>query len=152
MDITVRPGPQALDQAKPCAALHTAAFAASGARGWSENEMQDLLARPSTTLLTLPGGFLLTEIIDDEAEIITFAVDPARQGQGLGTALLDSFCNICRCRSVTRCILEVAENNTNAIRVYEIYNFKKISLRKNYFRLNIGRVGAIVMEKHFSIS
>lgn len=149
MEIIARPGPKALEDAETCAALHTAAFAASGARGWSAQEIKALLDRPTALLLTAPHGFLLAEIIADETEIVTFAVDPERQGEGIGHSILSALCNTCRCRNIARCILEVAENNSNAIKLYHAFNFSEISVRKSYFRLNTGMVGALVMEKHF---
>ena len=68
------------------AALHAAAFTQD--RPWQEAEFASLLDSPFMQLFTRPGGFALTRTIAGESELLTLAVDPARQRQGLGRALL----------------------------------------------------------------
>lgn len=149
MNVSVRPGPKSLHQADFCAEIHAAAFAGAGIRAWSAGEFSELLDRPFSLLISAPGGILLAGIIDEDAEILTFAVHPSKQKQGLGAALLKVLMDHCRCRKVTKCILEVANNNYAAVKMYERFSFKQIGVRKNYFQTGRGFVSALVMEKSF---
>lgn len=147
IDVSIYAGSEAADFAEDCAALHGAAFAVVGARGWSRNEIADLLKHDTTFLVKGDGGFLIGETTTGEAEILTFAVHPDKQGQGLGRKLLENFMVECTYRKVNRSILEVAEDNAAAIALYSGYQFKTIGLRKNYFKRISGSVSALVMEK-----
>ena len=149
MKISVCTGPLTQADAEILSAIHRAAFQPSGARGWSADEISDLLDKPTALLVTTDSAFILAEIVCGEAEVTTIAVDPSRQNEGLGQKLLEAFFVECRCRYVTRCVLEVAINNINAIRLYNSFNFTRIAIRERYFRINTSFVSAIVMEKLF---
>jgi len=138
-------GPDALPHAKDCAAIHKAAFSASGARGWTETEFKSLLERHSTFLLKAQYGFLLADLVVDEAEILTIAVAPDYQGQKIGRALMSNFDDICRYRNVNRCILEVAEDNYAAKNLYHMFNFEQFTLREGYFKRENSLISALVM-------
>lgn len=60
------------------------------------------------------------------------AVDPARQGQGIGAKMLASAINLCRARSFTRIELTVSVENPKAIRLYENLGFLREGILKNY--------------------
>ena len=77
-------------------------------------------------------------------EILNFCVDKFNQGLGIGKrllnyAIMDSYKN--NCKSV---ILEVRESNINAIKLYESFGFKRIHIRKNYYK---NLENALVYEK-----
>jgi len=119
-------GPDALPHAKDCAAIHKAAFS-------------------STFLLKAQYGFLLADLVVDEAEILTIAVAPDYQGQKIGRALMSNFDDICRYRNVNRCILEVAEDNYAAKNLYHMFNFEQFTLREGYFKRENSLISALVM-------
>lgn len=54
------------------------------------------------------------------------AVHPEMQGQGIGGFLLEQLEHLGRVRGCTHLVLEVAENNENALRFYRSRNFYKI--------------------------
>ena len=150
--VTVLTGSEATVFADDCAALHSAAFSAFGARGWSSSEITDLLSRDTNLLVFAGDGFLIGQITGQEAEILTFAVHPEKQGQGLGKKILSEFIEHCTCRKVNECVLEVAVDNAAAIALYDLYLFKRTGLRKKYFKRNSGSVSAFVMVKALSVT
>src|SRR5450755_4542869 len=54
------------------------------------------------------------------------AVHPAAQGFGVGSFMLEQVEHIARVRGCTHLVLEVAENNTNALKFYRTRNFYKL--------------------------
>jgi ribosomal protein S18 acetylase RimI-like enzyme len=54
------------------------------------------------------------------------AVHPDMQGQGIGGFLLEQLEHIARIRGCTHLVLEVAENNENALKFYRTRNFYKL--------------------------
>jgi ribosomal protein S18 acetylase RimI-like enzyme len=54
------------------------------------------------------------------------AVHPEYQGQGVGSFMLEQVAHLARVRGCTHLVLEVAENNDNALRFYRTRNFYKL--------------------------
>ncbi len=54
------------------------------------------------------------------------AVHPELQGQGIGAFLLEQIEHLARVRGCTHLVLEVAENNENALKFYRTRNFYKL--------------------------
>jgi ribosomal protein S18 acetylase RimI-like enzyme len=54
------------------------------------------------------------------------AVDPEFQGRGLGTFVLEQLEHLARLRGCTHLVLEVAENNDNALKFYRTRSFTKL--------------------------
>jgi ribosomal protein S18 acetylase RimI-like enzyme len=54
------------------------------------------------------------------------AVHPAHQGQGIGGFVMEQLEHLGRVRGCTHLVLEVAENNDNALRFYRVRNFYKL--------------------------
>ncbi|WP_368185119.1 GNAT family N-acetyltransferase [Aestuariibius sp. HNIBRBA575] len=128
------------------AAIHAGAFQQT--RPWTEQEFADLLAKPSTLLVTSGLSFVLASLIADEAEILTLATDPTVQRQGQARAAMLKFVDQLGVLGVTRIFLEVAANNRPALGHYADSGFQRIGLRRNYYRLEGNqRQDAVVMEK-----
>jgi [ribosomal protein S18]-alanine N-acetyltransferase len=116
------------------AALHAASFH----RGWSEDEVEALLAeRNVITDRAMNGralcGFIMSRLAGSEAEILSVAVARAAQARGLARRLLDLHLRRLAglgCRAI---FLEVDENNGAAIRLYERAGFRQVSRRANYY-------------------
>ncbi|WP_040508682.1 ribosomal protein S18-alanine N-acetyltransferase [Gluconobacter morbifer] len=120
-----------LESARVLAALHARAFA--GGEVWDEASFVSLLSTPYTEAVIAldeddPVGFVLCRTIADETEILTIAVDPARQGRGTGTLLVKSVLE------KSRVFLEVSECNKKARALYERCGFVKAGLRRAYYR------------------
>lgn len=128
------------------AALHDAAFDTE--RAWSEAEFQDLLANKHCHVTLDPHGFSLVRVVADEAELLTLAVHPTRQRKGLGGALLDKAVALAATHGATKMFLEVAADNTPAIRLYTSRRFAEVGNRPRYYaRDNTAPADALVMAR-----
>lgn len=124
------------------AALHRASFA----RGWTEAEISDLVAKPTTLACNTDHGFALFQLIAPEAEILTIVVDPALRGQGYGRALLGQALLAAARNGAHQVFLEVEAGNAAAIALYEGAGFTQTGVRKGYYRQADGsRSDAIAM-------
>lgn len=117
------------------AALHAASFR----RGWSEDEVERLLA--DRTVLAHRAihngtvvGFILSRLAADEAEILSIAVAPAHRDKGLAHALLDRHMRRLAGLGVRSLFLEVDENNTAACRLYRRAGFRTVGRRPGYYQ------------------
>jgi ribosomal-protein-alanine N-acetyltransferase len=128
------------------AALHGASFR----RGWSEQEVEGLLAEHNVVchrarLGKELAGFIMTRCAADEAEILSVAVAHARQGRGLARALLALHLRRLAglgCRTV---FLEVDEHNMPAIRLYRRGGFREVARRANYYPTAGGKAAAALV-------
>lgn len=129
--------------------LHRAAFV--NERPWSAREFTDLLANPHTQLSTSDHGFALWRGIAGEAELLTIAVHPAHQGQGIGQALMADWMSEAA-TTCTNAFLEVASDNVRATALYYRQGFEIIATRPNYYRHRNGRVEAFMMRARLPFS
>ncbi|UWR32719.1 GNAT family N-acetyltransferase [Sulfitobacter sp. W027] len=130
------------------AALHAAAFTQD--RPWQEAEFASLLDSPFVQLFTRPGGFALTRTIAGESELLTLAVAPAHQRQGLGRALLRDWLAALPvdCDSA---FLEVAADNYPARALYVDEGFAQIAIRRAYYaRKDAVAVDACILQRRLT--
>ena len=120
------------------AALHGASFA----RGWSEAELDGLLAQPGVRAFLArsvgrpkasPLGFVLMRSAADEAEILTIAVDGGARRRGVGRALMDAAIRDLQHDRAARLFLEVDEVNRAAIALYRRLGFSQVGERASYY-------------------
>lgn len=83
-------------------------------------------------------GFLHTLNLD-KVEVLNLVVHPEHRREGISSLLLDYLLSEINKNT----ILEVRENNTEAINLYHNFNFKEIARRKKYY----GNEDAIIMER-----
>jgi len=141
------------DDARALAILHASAFA----RPWSAAALRAELAQPSCFGLGLlatdtPGqadqiiSFVLFRRALDEAEMLTLATAPDHQKQGHARALLKTAFTHLAERGVSRCLLDVAADNSPAITLYKKLGFNEDGRRKAYYKRQGGaNVDAILM-------
>ncbi len=111
------------------AAVHGAAFPHDP---WTEQNFATLLAQPGVAGLIDPrGGILLIRTIIDESEILTLAV--ARPRQGMGRALMLTGMAKAQAAGASTIHLEVAADNTPALKLYEALGFTQTGRRKSYY-------------------
>lgn len=67
-------------------------------------------------------------------DITNIAVLPDWRRQGLGGEIIAALIDIAREKGIDSIFLEVRESNIGAIKLYEKCGFKKISIRKRYYK------------------
>ena len=92
------------------------------------------------------NGYLLATMIDDEAEILSIGVTPDRQRQGVGKRLLQRFFEHGNSQNMTRVVLEVAEDNVPAFKLYRDFGFVEFGRRKGYYKQGNRKIDAIMMK------
>lgn len=123
------------------ARIHGEAFAPT--RGWSESEFADLLMQKTVDLHSHPDGFALVQTVAGESELLTIAVVPKSQRQGIASALLQDWL---KSTKADYAFLEVAEDNHAAIALYERHGFAVCGRRKGYYaRPDHTKVDAVLM-------
>ena len=131
------------------AALHGQSFH----RGWDLEEVEGLLLdRHVVAQRAMSGsklsGFILSRLIEDEAEILSVAVVRASQGRGLGRRLLELHLRRLAGLGARAVFLEVDEHNTSAIKLYGRAGFHEVARRPNYYALPGGRTAtALVLRR-----
>jgi ribosomal protein S18 acetylase RimI-like enzyme len=112
-----------------------------------EDGLEELMHAPETKQLVIErdGGVVGCLRLSGDVErtaIFGFAVDPARQGQGIGRAVLQRVCAQLRSEGVRQVTLEVEVDNDAALGLYTSVGFEQ-QVTEDYFRVDLGRlVGA----------
>lgn len=121
---------------------------------WSENSIaSELDNRLSYWLVALDGntvaGYIGSQSVLDEADMMNVAVHPDYRRQGIGEKLVLELANALNGKGIRGLMLEVRESNTPAISLYEKLGFVQVGLRKNYYRNP--RENALIMRKELSL-
>ena len=82
----------------------------------------------------------------DDIHITNIVTKKIFRNRGIGTKLLHHIIEEARKKNLLSLTLEVNENNTSAISLYEKHHFQKIGQRKNYYKQN---ENAIIMTYYF---
>jgi N6-L-threonylcarbamoyladenine synthase len=108
---------------------------------WSKENMQSELAAPHTYYLVavvedFVVGYAGSSQLDGatQADIQTIAVKPNQRGSGIGRALMVALTKEAKRRGAKEIFLEVRADNTVAQKLYKIFGFKQIGLRKQYYK------------------
>lgn len=118
--------------AEAMALLHGCSFTAR--ERWGADAIGLQLALPGAFGWIAPdGGMILARVAADEAEVLTLAVDPARQRHGLGRVLLEQAMVTARERGAATAFLEVASSNAPARALYAAACFSMVGCRSDYY-------------------
>lgn len=91
-------------------------------------------------------GFAICQTVLDEATLFNIAIDPQKQGLGLGRQLLNELITQLRQKGILTLWLEVRESNKKAQALYDSLGFNQVDIRKNYYPTADGkREDAVVM-------
>ena len=128
------------------AALHVASFR----RGWSEQEVETLLLdrhliAHRAMLSSKLAGFIMSRLVEDEAEILSVAVAARQQGHGIAGKLLRLHLRRLAGLGARAVFLEVDEHNAAAIRLYHRTGFREVSHRPNYYPGAGGKAAAALV-------
>jgi ribosomal-protein-alanine acetyltransferase len=137
--------PATADDLEAVVALEQACF---GPEAWSAGLVADELASPSRVVLVHDDGAVraygTVGVVADVADLHRIATAPQQQGRGVGRALLDALLSAAREQGAERMLLEVADTNTAARRLYEGTGFATIATRRRYYPSG---ADALVMER-----
>lgn len=103
----------------------------------------DLLKPPSAWALIAetggadeisPVGFLIASTAADEAEILSLGVSPGYRRKGTAIAMINYLLCHAKTKGAEKFFLEVAADNEAAIDLYGSAGFKRVGLRRNYYK------------------
>lgn len=136
--MSIEYGPLRASDAARCAELEAQLF--DGDDPWPERaflaelaakHIRYVAARDADKLVGYGGIARLGRKRPYEYEIHTIGVDPAYQGQGIGSGMLAELLEHAADGTV---FLEVRTDNAAAIKLYENFGFVTVGLRKRYYR------------------
>jgi ribosomal-protein-alanine N-acetyltransferase len=133
------------------ARLHASAFR----HGWSEAEFERLLADRNVLCLIArseggtgePVGFVISRLVEGEAEILMVAVARSERGRGLAGRLIARHLGRLAARGVQTVFLEVDEGNDPAIKLYARAGFEQVGRRPGYYTHAEGNAAALLMRR-----
>ena len=95
------------------------------------------------------AGYIGSQTVIDETDMMNVAVHPDFRRQGIGEALVNTLVENLK-KMGSRCLtLEVRASNAPAIALYEKLGFAEIGRRKNYYRNP--REDALILRKEWEI-
>ena len=132
--------------ASAIASLHSVSFG----RGWSEQEVEGLLIdrhviAHRAMIDRKLAGFIMSRIVEDEAEILSVAVAGRQRGRGLARQLLDLHLRRLAGLGARTVFLEVDEHNDPALRLYHRAGFSEVSRRANYYSTGDGQAASALV-------
>lgn len=137
IEITVQPELDNLED------IHKACFP----RHWKADDFRSLLELPGTVAFVAETGFGLLRLTVDEAEILTLAVLPQAQRQGVASGIVQRMQQWLVENGGRSLFLEVRQSNAAAIGLYKKAGFEQVARRERYYE---NTEAAIVMK--YSIS
>lgn len=121
---------------------------------WSEKSVASELNNPLAFWLVADdngrvAGYIGSQTVMDETDMMNVAVHPDYRKQGIATALIVGLVEELRKMGSHSLTLEVRASNENAIRVYQRLDFQQVGCRKNYYRNP--KEDALILRKEWEI-
>ena len=134
----------------PVAALEKLCFS----EPWSENSVAGELSNPlSLWLVAVDGehlaGYVGSQSVLGESDMMNIAVDPNYRRQGVAAALIEALVASLKVNGNHCLTLEVRASNVPAIALYEKLGFAQVGRRPNYYR--IPKEGALILRKEWQL-
>ena len=106
---------------------------------WSERSIASELGNPLSLWLVAMEedrllGYVGSQTVLDETDMMNVAVDPAARRQGVAWALIQELTAQLKQRGSRKLSLEVRASNLGAIRLYESLGFVRLGCRPGYYR------------------
>ena len=106
---------------------------------WSESAFSYELRNPlSLWLVAVDGdlvvGYVGSQTVIDESDMMNIAVHPDHRRRGVAEALVERLSDALRLRGSKALTLEVRVSNEASIRLYEKLGFSQVGRRPNYYR------------------
>jgi [ribosomal protein S18]-alanine N-acetyltransferase len=90
-------------------------------------------------------GYLLGRRVQDEAELLNLAVEPAHRRHGVARSLIHGFLEALADNGARTVFLEVRASNLAAQGLYEALGFEQVGMRRRYYRRPVE--DAVVMRR-----
>ena len=126
-------GPERCDE---IAAMHGRLFQPP----WDAASVAKLLEHPASTAFVgqigapkISVGFIMGQLMADEAEILAVGVAPELQRRGLGRILVEAFARAAKRAEAKSLHLEVAADNPAALALYAKLGFSEARRRAGYY-------------------
>lgn len=118
---------------------------------WKVEDFVELGTRETVAIFADPElqrGLVIVQCAADEAEILSIAVVPSAQRQGLGQSLLNAAHAFARTAGAEELFLEVAKDNLAALHLYTGSDYRQAGVRRGYYaRPGRPRVDAMLMRR-----
>ena len=106
---------------------------------WTQSQWKNELEKDYVTAIGIYlnksiSGVCVFHKIYDEVEIRYLSVHPSHKRKGLGKKLIYKIFKDCKKDNIKRIFLEVSIKNQQALRFYDFFGFKTISVRKKYYK------------------
>ena len=110
-----------------------------GSAAWSEKSVASELTNSlALWLVAVEGdrvaGYVGSQTVCDETDMMNVAVHPDFRRQGIGEKLVEQLVTELKAIGSHALMLEVRASNAPAIGLYEKMGFQQVGLRKNYYR------------------
>ena len=121
---------------------------------WSENSVASELENPLSLRLIAEEdgavcGYVGSQTVLDETDMMNIAVHPDCRRKGIAAALITELVSRLKARGSRVLRLEVRESNFSAIALYEALGFTQLGLRQNYYRNP--KENALILGKEWEI-
>ena len=110
-----------------------------GTEAWSERSVASELTNSLSLWLVAEEegnvwGYVGSQTVMDETDMMNIAVHPEHRKQGIAAALVNNLVDALRTRGSHSLMLEVRASNDPARKLYDKLGFQQVGLRKNYYR------------------
>ena len=125
------------DDLDPVRAIEEAAY---GTDAWTRRALEDELINGFSSYIVAEDaggqvrGYAGVWFMRDQLHLVTIAVDPAVQRQGIAARLLLDCLRQAREAEMPSVVLEVRESNTSAQALYERFGFRKLGRLRKYYK------------------
>lgn len=116
------------------AALEQICFSAP----WSEASVRSECSNPLSDWLVAVEdervvGYVGSQSVPPEADVMNIAVAPEYRRQGIGSALIKALTELLHTKGIESLLLEVRASNDPAINLYQGFGFVQVGRRKKYY-------------------
>lgn len=106
---------------------------------WSENAISGELTNPLALWVVAVedgtvAGYIGSQSVMGEADMMNLAVHPDYRRRGIGRALVQTLVSMLWSKGVTSLALEVRASNESAIALYTQLGFTQVGRRPNYYK------------------
>ena len=137
-DIHLQFRPMSVNDLKGVSKLEALTYAGTSHTPWSEKSFYEELTRPDRSWWLAhdrgtPVGFAGGRLAGAEFEIEEVVVDSQRRREGIASKLVERVAYDAQMLGAHTAVLEVAENNEAAQKLYEYLGFEKAGVRPGYY-------------------